>query len=210
VNMRGSASALAYHPRPLARRAVAPTTTSDDDVLDRVANGDLAGAVRRLMQCHGAAVYRYCREAVHDATLADDVHQQVFIEAYRDLPRFAGRSPLRIWLFAIARHRVLDAAKQRRRAQAHVAEGDAADALDPRPSPADAFDDARLREALAASLDELGEPSRTAVLLRYQQGFTFEQMAEICCEKAGTLHARVARALAVLRVSIQARIGCSP
>ncbi len=192
-------------PHLLATSAVDP----DDDVLALVDNEDVAGALRRLMQRHGDAVFRYCREALRDAALAEDVHQQVFIEAFRDLPRFAGHSALRTWLFAIARHRVLDAVKARRRAQARIVETDLPDSPDPRPAPADSIDDTRLCEALVASLGELCEATRTAVLLRFQQGFTFEQMAEICREKPGTLHARVARALPLLRASIESRIGCS-
>jgi len=179
----------------------------DSDVVALVANGDMTGALRRLMQRHGTAVYRYCREALRDATLADDVHQQVFVEAHRDLRKFNGRSTVRTWLFAIARHRVLDAAKARRRAQAHVDTGDAAAAPDPRPLPSDAIDDARLRDALFACLEALHEQVRTALLLRFQQGFTFEEMAVVCRERPGTLQARVTRALPIVRACIENRIG---
>src|SRR5262245_14618748 len=86
----------------------------DGDIVELIQRGDLRSALTSLMRRHGVAVYRYCREELHDRTLADDVHQQIFIQAYRDLMRFAGRSTLRTWLFAIARHRVLDAAKSRR------------------------------------------------------------------------------------------------
>jgi hypothetical protein len=44
------------------------------------------------------------------------------------------------------------------------------------------------------------------VLLRYQMGFAFDEMAEICREKSGTLHARVARALPRLRHAIEAHL----
>src|SRR5262249_44019794 len=99
----------------------------DGDVLDLVARGDVSAALRRLIQRYGDAVHRYCREALRDAALADDVHQQVFIEVFRDLPRFAGRAPVRIWLFAIARHRALDAIKARARAHAFFDKAPAAD-----------------------------------------------------------------------------------
>jgi RNA polymerase sigma-70 factor (ECF subfamily) len=178
----------------------------DGDVIDLVRRGNVTTALRHLMERHGRAVYRYCRAELRDATLADDVHQQVFIEAFRDLPRFARVSTLRIWLFAIARHRVLDAAKKRRRAQRHFEDTDRADAIDPRPSPAQSIDEVRLLEVLAASLAKLSEPAQSALLLRFQQGFTFEEMAEICHEKPGTLHARVARALPLLRAMIEARL----
>jgi RNA polymerase sigma-70 factor (ECF subfamily) len=177
----------------------------DGDVIELIAT-DVGGALCRLMQRHGGAVYRYCRVALHDATLADDVHQQVFLQALRDLPRFAGRSLVRVWLFAIARHRVLDAVKQRRRSQDRFDELDDTEPPDPQRSPLDAIDDARLYEALVACVAELDEPSRTAVLLRYQQGFTFDAMAEICQEKAGTLQARVTRAVQRLRGAIEAHL----
>src|SRR3979409_69210 len=92
----------------------------DSDVLALVANQDMTGAIRRLMQRYGTSVYRYCRESLRDVALAEDVQQQVFIAVFRDLPAFGRRSSLRTWVFAIARNRVLDAAKSRRRARSHV------------------------------------------------------------------------------------------
>lgn len=180
--------------------ALAPALDRDPDadVLALVGR-DTRGALQRLMRRHGRAVYRYCRTALGDAVLADDIHQQVFIEAFRDLPGFAGRSTLRTWLFGIARHRVLDAAKRRRRARAYLDAASSADLPDPRPSPGEGLDDAQLQAALVDCLAALDEPIRAAVLLRYQQGLTYEEMAEICGEKAGTLQARVSRALRKLR-----------
>src|SRR5262249_54081012 len=93
----------------------------------------------------------------------------------------------------------------RKRAQARIYDG-------PTPEPPDLgapaderLHHARLEAALVASVDELSEPIRTAVLLRYQQGFSFEEMGRICGEKPATLQMRVARALPVLRASILLR-----
>ena len=196
--------------RRAMRDAAVQVPSGDDpdrDVLDLVERGDVTTALHRLMQRYSAIVRRYCRDALRDAILADDVHQQVFIEAFRDLPRFVGRAHVRIWLFAIVRHRALDAAKARNRAHAFLERAEAADAADPHPSPAESIDETRLHRALAASLDELAEPARAALLLRYHQGFTFQQMAKLCCERPGTLHARVTRALPQLRARIESRIG---
>lgn len=196
---------------PAGARELSPnatrTTDPDSDVLGLVALGDMTGALRRLMQRHGTHVYRYCREALRDGTLADDVQQQVFIEAFRDLPKFHRRSSVKTWLFAIARHRVLDAAKSRQRALAHVSGDDGTHVPDSRPTPGESIDDVRLQEALTACLEQLREAIRTPLLLRFQQGFTFEDMAEICREKPGTLQAKVTRALPVLRTCIEQRTG---
>lgn len=206
--MDSSSRAVRDHPDEATQHvAPADSADADADVRARLDAGDRTAALRLLMERHGDAVYRYCREALRDATLADDVHQQVFIEAHRDLPRFSGRSTVRTWLFGIARHRVLDAVRSRQRARAHVEDDDAGDVVDPRPTPDSRIDDARLHRALTECLDQLGEHIRTAVLLRYQQGFSFEDMADVCREKPGTLQARVARALPTLRACIEERTG---
>jgi RNA polymerase sigma factor (sigma-70 family) len=190
------------------RRARTRRADPDSDILALIDSGDDDGAIRELIRRHGAAVRRYCRDALRDAALADDVHQQVFIEAFRDLRRFQRRATVKVWLLAIARHRVLDAAKKRRSARNYFADGGAAavDAFDVAPTPGECLDEARLLAALLASLDELPDGSRMAVLLHYEHGLTFAEIAKICRERSGTLCARVARALPVLRRRIEARL----
>lgn len=185
------------------------TTDPDRDVLELIAAGDTRGALRRLMLRHGDSVYRYCRQALRDPELAEDVRQQVFMEVFRDLPKFSGRATLRTWLFSIARHRVLDAAKRRRRSEARVQEREHAELAtmgDPRPSPAESLE---LRRALEASLAALGDDERTTVLLRLQLGFSFQEIAELCGASPGAHHARMVRALPQLRQRIQSRIDSS-
>ena len=176
---------------------------SDDDVTGLVERGELRAALHQLMKRHRVRVYRYCRAVLGDPVLADDVCQQIFIQAFRDLSRFQGRSKIRVWLFAIARHRVLDAVKARRRVQARQQDSPATDSPDPRSLPTEILDEMRLREALMRSLEQLDSRARTALLLHFQQGFTFQEMAVICREKPGTLAARIARALPRLRADIE-------
>lgn len=179
----------------------------DGDVLDLVARGDRDAAIRLLMRRHGDAVYRYVLKMLRDEGRAADVHQRVFVEAYRDLPQFARRSTIRTWLFKIAHNRSLDKKKQDKRAESHIGDGDGADQPDPAPLPGEQLDDARLRDALTRCLEKLNDRIKMAVLLRYQQGFSFEEMAEVLHEKAGTLQARVMRALPILRKCIEVTTG---
>jgi RNA polymerase sigma factor (sigma-70 family) len=177
----------------------------DSDIVKLIDRGERVAALTALMRRHGTAVYRYCRVELRDRMLADDVHQQIFIQAHRDLLRFARRATLRTWLFGIAWHRVLDAAKSQRRAQSHIEGDDTADTRDPRLLPGEQLDEARLQHALIQCLRVLGDHVRCVLILRYQQGFTFEELSEIFHEKPGTLQARVSRALPLLRDCIEAR-----
>jgi RNA polymerase sigma-70 factor (ECF subfamily) len=188
----------------LVRELAGQVDDPDCDIIARIAD-DLPGALTLLRRRYGTPVYRFCREALRDRALADDIHQQIFIQAHRDLPRFAARSSLRTWLFAIVRHRVLDAAKMRRRAEAHLEHGDALDPVDDLPAPDDQLDEARLLHDLRDCLDLLGPDLKLTVLARYQQGLTFEQMADAFRTKAGTLQARITRILPRLRDCLERR-----
>lgn len=187
---------------------MSPSMSEDDsDVRGLVANGDMKSALRLLMERYGAAVYRYCRELLRDAAAADDVHQSVFIQAHRDLPRFEWRSSLRTWLFAIAHNRVLDAIKSRDRKNSYLEDSDPTVVVDPSPLAGERIDDGRLLDALLYCIARLRHEVRNALLLRFQAGLTYEQMGEVCREKPGTLQAKVTRALPQLKTCIEARMG---
>lgn len=186
----------------------------DAAILAAVDRGDLEAALRLLMRAHGDAIYRFCAGRV-GGEHADDVHQTVFIEAYRDLPRFERRSALRTWLFGIALHRSLDHNKVRgrrdRRFTATEDPGGAEPSADP--TPYDQLSHAQLGQLLEHCLDHLAPAARDAVLLRYRDGFQYEEIAQLLSEgsgtaeeKPGTLQQRVARALPVLRKCVERRL----
>jgi RNA polymerase sigma-70 factor (ECF subfamily) len=190
-------------------RAMAEPQPAPDELTAAIAAGEHRRAITLLMREHGDAVYRYVRQVVRDPALADDVHQRVFVEAYRDLGRFGGRSAVRTWLFGIARHRCLDALKGARRRDAHHEPDDAPleAAPDPTPAAGERIDQRRLVDALGRCLDVLAPAARIAVLLRFREGFSYEEMSGMCGERAGTLQQRVTRSLPVLRRCIEERTG---
>jgi RNA polymerase sigma factor (sigma-70 family) len=200
------------------RRALAELSPDDavDDttVLAAVDRGDLDQALRLLMKAHGVAIYRYCASRL-GTDRADDVHQTVFIEAHRDLPRFERRSSLRTWLFGIANHRCLDHIKTRGRHDSKFTPAEDPGATDPSedPSPFEQVSREQLRKLLERCLEGLAPATRDAVLLRYRDGFQYEEIAKInreeagmAEEKPGTLQQRVARALPVLRKCLERRL----
>jgi RNA polymerase sigma-70 factor, ECF subfamily len=186
-----------------ARPEQAGTEMAALEALDR---GDREGALTLLMEAFGVALYRYCRQMVVDPDLADDVHQLTFVQAFEGLGRFARGSSLRTWLFGIARHRCLDALKTGRRRRARF---ESTGELPERPAagraPEESLAARDLTRALERCLEELAPAVRTAVLLRYQEGLAYPEMASVCRDRPATLQARVARALPVLRRCIEQR-----
>lgn len=156
------------------------------------------------MRGYGTALYQHCRNMLRDPALADDVHQQSFVQAYEDFPRYSGRSSLKTWLFGIAHHRCLDALRAQRRLDGRSTSEDVLAGLeDPDPLPEARIAEGFVQRTVAQCLEKLAPATRLAVRLRFTEDFSYEQMAAICGEKAGTLQARVARALPAIRKCLQ-------
>jgi RNA polymerase sigma-70 factor (ECF subfamily) len=153
------------------------------------------------MQTFGGDVLRFCNSMLGERALAEDVHQATFVQAFQALKSYSGEGTLRAWLFAIARHRCLDAAKSRRRWRwrypraPHPGEQES----DDRPPPEEEMAAGTRAAALRSCLRKLAAHVRLAVLLRYEEALTYDEIARMSRERAPAVQARVARALPVLR-----------
>jgi RNA polymerase sigma-70 factor, ECF subfamily len=179
----------------------APPEAERRDAQALLEEGDVRGAVEALVEDHGDAVYAFCLRTLRNPTLAEDVAQQVFLHAYRDIARFQGRSTLLVWLIGIAAHRCMDAINSERRRLRRIELNDQAtlDVADLACSPSDRVDRSRWTDALEKCLSVLASEVRMTVLLRFQSGMSFREMSEVLGVRSEALQARVARALPVLR-----------
>ncbi|MFF5223057.1 sigma-70 family RNA polymerase sigma factor [Micromonospora sp. NPDC000212] len=128
--------------------------------------------------------WRFLRHLLADAE-TDDLVQETYLRAMRSLPRFAGRSTARTWLFGIARRVAADHLRAAGRRPATVA----LDAYDP---PAAGRFEAGV--ALDALLRELPAERREAFLATQVLGLSYAEAARVCDCPVGTIRSRVARA----------------
>jgi RNA polymerase sigma-70 factor (ECF subfamily) len=178
----------------------------DGDVRAALRAHDVRRALTMMMNRYGDDVYRYAHAMTRSDHLAEEVRQQVFVEAYRDLASFAGRASLRAWLFGIARHRCLDAAKKHSRWTNRFKNEPPADEEAGDCEPERELDRSRLTKLLAICLAKLAPAARDAVVLRYHQDLSYDEASAIAGDNAGTLQQRVARALPALRRCVDARL----
>jgi RNA polymerase sigma-70 factor (ECF subfamily) len=184
-----------------------------DDIADpeaaarnALSHGDRRRTLSLLMGLYGNTVYNYCRHMVRETALAEDVLQTTFVQAFADLVRYQGKSSFRNWLLGIARHRCLDTLKMRRREEQHITRPGAAP--DVEASTAGAEEQlhlASIGKYLAHCLERLHEVVREAIVLRFMQQMSYEEMARLTGERAATLQMRVARAMSGLRKCLQGK-----
>jgi RNA polymerase sigma-70 factor (ECF subfamily) len=130
-------------------------------------------------------VRRLCAHLV-DPQSADDLTQETYLRAVRQLKQFRGDGPVRNWLLTIARRTCAAeiAARQRRR--------DAS--LDFAATSRPVASDHTLQVELAMLLEALDPDRRAAFVLTQILGCSYEETAQICGCPIGTIRSRVARA----------------
>src|SRR5579872_3408377 len=92
---------------------IAAQATSDEMLLESIADGGRT-AMHILYSRHNVRVYRFILRMVRDATMAEDLTSQVFLDVWRTASQFEGRSQVSTWLLSIARFKALTALRQRR------------------------------------------------------------------------------------------------
>jgi RNA polymerase sigma-70 factor (ECF subfamily) len=123
---------------------------------------------------------------------ADDLAQETFLRALRNLRTFSARASARVWLLSIARRVVVDhiRAVQARPRKANLPDWqETVERAQPRGLPG--FDDGLSIGALLASLDD---DRREAFVLTQLLGLPYAEAAAVCRCPIGTIRSRIARA----------------
>jgi RNA polymerase sigma-70 factor (ECF subfamily) len=183
-----------------------PASDVDAEIEAALSARDKRRVLTLLMARFGEGVYKYAVAMTRDRHLAEEVRQDVFVDAFRDLGNVAVASALPRWIFGIARHRCLDAVEAQLRWNQRYKNDPPEDPEQDDCEPDRDLDRRRLAQLLAACLTELAPAARDAVVLRYQQELAYDEAAAIAGDLPGTLQRRVARALPMLRKCVEAKL----
>lgn len=119
---------------------------------------------------------------VGDRGVAEDLAQESFVKAFRNLGGFDVTRRLSSWLFRIAHNTALDWLRRARPAIVSLDDpGDDAShgAMAAAPPAADPVEREALGEALEAAMNTLRPAYRAAVALRYEQDLSFEEIGQV-------------------------------
>jgi RNA polymerase sigma-70 factor (ECF subfamily) len=142
-------------------------------------------ALERFFHAYQAQVYTLCLRMLGRAEEAEDATQATFVQAFRALARFQGRSSVRTWLYRIAMNEALMLLRRRRHAPL---------ALDADFMIADDTLHVAERVAIQTALAQLTADHRAILVLRYWEQLDYEEIAAVLNLSLSAVKMRLSRA----------------
>ncbi len=188
---------------------------SDAELVNRVSAGE-PGAFEFLMRRHNQTLYRTARSIVKDDTEAEDIVQESYLLAYRNLHQFRGDATLSTWLTRIVVNEANGRLrKTRRRAEIIqlIPEAEWSESTEESPmsdlngesfadQPEQAALRAETRRLIEAQIDALPEILRTVFVLRAVEELSVEETAAVLGVPGATVRSRFFRAKGILREAL--------
>ena len=164
-----------------------PNLDPDAALMLRVSQGDTA-AFTELVEKYKQPVMNLAYRTLRDATEAEDLAQNVFVQVFKSASRYKSTAKFSTWLFTIARNLCLNEIRRRTR---HPA--DSMDASHPEQedqpwhqfedkksfSPPDSLLQGELEAKIEQALAELPENQRLAMVLCRQDELSYEEIADV-------------------------------
>ena len=138
-------------------------------------------------------VFSICLYFFHgDRSVASDVTQQVFLKLIGSIRQFRGEADFSTWLYRLVVNSCMDAARSRKSAPA-IADRVRMESIGTPGSQEDDFARKEMSNSVRAAVYALPPKFRIAILLRYFEDLTYEQMAEALHCSMGTVASRLSR-----------------
>ena len=171
---------------------------ADLDLVRRCKQGD-PRAFEELYRAHSARLYSLLLRMVGAAEDAEDLLQDVFLQAHRKLDSFRGESSLGTWLYRLAVNQCLDYLRGRQSKMTRITESFEDEAVQEPTSPAPAIPAAISRVDLERAIARLPEGCRLAFVLHDVEGFAHHEVAGLLGISEGTSKSQVHKARLKLR-----------
>ena len=149
---------------------------SETEILQKALEED-DGAFAELVEKYQSPVFNLCYRMLGSEVEAEDAAQETFWRAYQALNRYDPNRSFITWLLSIAAHYCIDLQRKRRIPVIELDEYEEFDVADHSPQPEAVMVRKQEERMIADGLSNLGELDRAAVILRYWQGFSEEEIA---------------------------------
>jgi len=189
---------------------MASSPTSDRTVIDEILAGN-PRAYASLVDRYKDRALTMASRLVGDRAEAEELVQDAFVRAYRSLERFRGEAAFGTWFYRILYNLCMSAIARKRERPRHFTEHEeeALDAVmaDPgEPTALERMEEEELQSMIAGEVNLLPEKLKSAVLLFYVEGMSYDEMVEVLQVPLGTVKTNLFRGRALLRARVLRRV----
>ncbi len=167
----------------------------EDELVERARRGDME-AFEALYKRHSSPIFGLTLRMLQNRADAEDMLQEIFLQAYDRLPSFEGRSAFGTWLYRLSVNRCLDQLRSRSAKEQSRTESLTTDF--PGHLPAQGARGLELERAIG----QLPPSSRAAFLLHHVAGFDHKEVGEMMGIAVGTSKSLVHRARTRLKEAL--------
>lgn len=181
---------------------------SDAYLVERSLDGDIAGFEKLVTRYQNKIMGYVGRMTNGDREEAEDITQEAFIKAYRNLDSFRGQASFSTWLYKIATNLCIDRARTRKRRPQQAYSLDepfdkeedsgGREIADLRFEPSKGVERDELRTLVRETVAEMPEKQRQVLIMCDLQGMAYENIAEVLAIPLGTVKSRIFHARADL------------
>jgi len=175
-------------------------------VLARARQGD-SEAFRALVERHSRSLFRLAFRMTGNEQDAEDVVQESFLRAYRQLGRFQARADFGTWIYRIVANCSVDLLRarltRRERPRGEWLDTAAEQSASDRPNPERLAESAEIERQVRRALDDLTALERAAFTLRHYEGRSIHEIGQILGLGTGAAKHSVFRAVRKLRIALE-------
>ncbi len=187
-----------------------PVSKRDRILVYRCIRGD-QDAWRELVRSYNQVVFNQSYRFTGRRDIAEDLTQEIFLRAYRNLESFRSESAsFRTWLYRVGRNLLIDHVRKEKRSTITFfdhSEENLSIQDDRSPGPLRLMEMAEAAKILSAGLMSLAPELRQAITLRELEGLSYREIARIAGTVEGTIKSRVSRGrLQLARLLVQRRL----
>lgn len=189
---------------------------SDAVAVERTLAGE-RDAFRVLVERHSQQLFRLAYRMTGNEHDAEEVVQEAFLRAYKNLGQFGSRANFGTWTYRIAANYAIDRMRQkrsedsRRNTPSAHADEQVQDPLelapDERPTPDRLAANKELRKKMEEALKGLSSSERTAFVMRHWEGCAIEEIATVLKSTTSAAKNTVFRSVQKLRRALEPYVG---
>ncbi|OGF21386.1 hypothetical protein A2316_03625 [Candidatus Falkowbacteria bacterium RIFOXYB2_FULL_38_15] len=182
---------------------------ADEQLLESYLNGEKE-ALDLLIKRYLKPIFGFVFSYIKNSEDAEEITQDAFFKAWKNLKKFDKEKSFKTWLFSIAKNTALDFLKKKKPLLFSAIEKDEkensiiGEIPEPSPLPDEILNRADLTSELNLAMDKLSPKYREVIFLYYKEQFNFREISELLNEPLDTIKSRHRRAIIDLREILDA------